>query len=203
MDAEAEHRDDNEQHELRADQQREHEHDGKHEADSDGRRQVAPVGLRRSCRRSCGRAGAGRSPAARRLAGPALAGYRARAVVGRVGADGDAAGLAAQRNGIVAVGDVVDLVGNGSIGIDPLDLVGLVVRIDGLVVAPDRRLSGERRPDVEVIVGSDGADVVSVRGISPVGGSVQCGNGPVSDAPNDRPVGVVVVVGRSANNGGP
>ncbi len=52
--------------------------------------------------------------------------------------------------------------------------------------------------------GSEGADVVSVRGISPVGGSVQCGSGPVSDAPNDNPSVVSSsssVV--SANNGGP
>src|SRR4029078_3288176 len=49
--------------------------------------------------------------------------------------------------------------------------------------------------------GSDRGAGGSVRGISPGGGSVQCGSGPVSDAPKDRPS--VVSSSESANKGGP
>ena len=59
-------------------------------------------------------------------------------------------------------------------------------RVVGDVVAPDRRLGGERRPHVDVVVGCRRRRTTAagaMRGISPVGGSVQCGSGPVSLGP--------------------
>ena len=41
-------------------------------------------------------------------------------------------------------------------------------------------------------MGSEGCVLVRVRGISPVGGSVQCGNGPVSDVPTAIGVGLLL-----------
>src|SRR6478735_10113273 len=49
-----------------------------------------------------------------------------------------------------------------------------------------------------------GFDAVGrTRGTSPVGGSVQCGNEPVSASPKDRSPGFTSVVGTSPNSGGP
>ena len=56
-----------------------------------------------------------------------------------------------KRNRIVAVRDVVDLAGGVAERGDTLDLVGLVVWVDWLIVAPHRRLAGERRPHIEVV----------------------------------------------------
>ncbi len=66
-------------------------------------------------------------------------------------------------------------------------------RVDRLVVLPHRRLGGERRPHVELVVGAVGRDgdvrSASSRcgGTSPVGGSVQCGSDPGVAGPNVRP----------------
>ncbi len=59
------------------------------------------------------------------------------------------------------------------------------------------------RSSVGSRVGSTAA-WLSVDGISPVGGAVQCGSGPVSAVPNDNAsLGSISVVRSSPNNGGP
>ena len=129
---------------------------GQHQSGSDRRRQVA----RRRARRRRRPRRSGRTTGA--LLGRTTARLRAHrrppGHAGGIGADGDPAGLAARRRcGELAgrgsaerLGDAVRPHLAGRVAVDTT--ARIVERVFGDVVAPDRRLGGERRPHVDVVV---------------------------------------------------
>lgn len=71
---------------------------------------------------------------------------------------------------------------------------------------PSRELGDWPENDDQTSRSSVGSPVglgVRTRGISPVGGSVQCGSGPVSESPNEMPPDPESVAASSPNSGGP